>query len=39
MPSEIVIEDPNDKQREFFLARARYVAYGGARGGGKSWLS
>lgn len=37
MPSEIVIEEPNDKQREFFLARARYVAYGGARGGGKSW--
>lgn len=37
MPSEIVIEEPNDKQREFFLARERYVAYGGARGGGKSW--
>lgn len=24
-------------QREFFYAKARYVAYGGARGGGKSW--
>jgi phage terminase large subunit len=28
---------PNDRQREFFACRARYVAYGGARGGGKSW--
>lgn len=28
---------PNPKQREFFLAREAYVAYGGARGGGKSW--
>ena len=26
----------NPKQREFCLARSRYVAYGGARGGGKS---
>lgn len=28
---------PNPKQQRFFLARGRYVAYGGARGGGKSW--
>lgn len=28
---------PNAKQREFFLARSRFIAYGGARGGGKSW--
>lgn len=28
---------PNKKQEEFFLAGGRYVAYGGARGGGKSW--
>ncbi len=28
---------PNPKQMEFFRARARFVAYGGARGGGKSW--
>ncbi len=28
---------PQKKQIEFFLAKARYVAYGGARGGGKSW--
>ncbi len=28
---------PNPKQVEFFLAKARFVGYGGARGGGKSW--
>ena len=28
---------PNPRQREFFASRARYTAYGGARGGGKSW--
>lgn len=30
-------EVPNPRQREFFLSRARHIAYGGARGGGKSW--
>lgn len=33
----LVIEPPNDKQKLFFLAEQRFVAYGGARGGGKSW--
>ena len=28
---------PNEKQKEFFTSDARYIAYGGARGGGKSW--
>ena len=28
---------PQKKQLEFFLADTKYVAYGGARGGGKSW--
>ena len=28
---------PNDKQAAFFASTARYTAYGGARGGGKSW--
>lgn len=28
---------PNPRQEEFFLATARHIAYGGARGGGKSW--
>ena len=30
-------EPPNPKQIEFFKSRARHTAYGGARGGGKSW--
>ena len=33
---EIVIE-PNEKQQAFFESKAKYTAYGGARGGGKSW--
>ena len=28
---------PNPKQREFMLCEKKYIAYGGARGGGKSW--
>ncbi len=28
---------PQKKQRLFFDSRAKYTAYGGARGGGKSW--
>ena len=28
---------PNPKQEAFFLADAKHIAYGGARGGGKSW--
>ena len=28
---------PQEKQRLFFDSRAKYTAYGGARGGGKSW--
>jgi len=28
---------PSKKQQLFFDSRARYTAYGGARGGGKSW--
>lgn len=28
---------PQKKQLEFFMKKAKYVAYGGARGGGKSW--
>lgn len=27
----------NEKQKAFFKAKARFIAYGGARGGGKSW--
>lgn len=28
---------PNKKQAEFFASKSKYTAYGGARGGGKSW--
>ena len=28
---------PNPRQADFFSSRARHTAYGGARGGGKSW--
>lgn len=28
---------PNPRQADFFTSRARHTAYGGARGGGKSW--
>ncbi len=28
---------PNQRQKLFFASRARFTAYGGARGGGKSW--
>ena len=28
---------PSAKQREFFLSEAKFTAYGGARGGGKSF--
>ena len=28
---------PSPRQKEFFASRARFTAYGGARGGGKSW--
>lgn len=33
----IVLGKPQPKQREFMLATAKYVGFGGARGGGKSW--
>jgi phage terminase large subunit len=35
--SVIDISTMNPKQAAFFKSRKRYVAYGGARGGGKSW--
>ncbi|MBO4429119.1 MAG: phage terminase large subunit [Clostridia bacterium] len=28
---------PSERQREFLASRAKYIAYGGARGGGKSY--
>ena len=29
--------EPSEKQKRFFMAKGKFVAYGGARGGGKSW--
>jgi phage terminase large subunit len=34
---ELLISPPNEKQRLFFESTKRYIGYGGARGGGKSW--
>ena len=31
--------NPNPRQHDFLSASERYVAYGGARGGGKSWAA
>jgi phage terminase large subunit len=36
---ELDIGTPYPKQIEFFKARTKYIAYGGARGGGKSWAA
>ena len=33
----ISIPEPNEKQKLFLSDQHRHVAYGGARGGGKSW--
>lgn len=35
---ELVIPNPNEKQKLFLKDHHRYVAFGGARGGGKSWV-
>lgn len=38
MPTKtLVIEPPNEKQKLFLQAKTKHVAFGGARGGGKSW--
>ena len=35
--AEFTFEEPNEKQYLFLKDRHKYIAYGGARGGGKSW--
>lgn len=35
---ELVIEQPNEKQKIALKATRKHVGYGGARGGGKSWF-
>lgn len=37
MPTLALSGYPNPRQIEFFKATTRHIAYGGARGGGKSW--
>lgn len=32
-----LVGEPNERQKLFFTCESRFVAYGGARGGGKSW--
>ena len=37
-PSRVLrMPKPNPRQRLFFQAKQKYVIFGGARGGGKSW--
>ena len=39
MPGKVlVMPRPNPKQRQALMETHRYVGYGGARGGGKSWF-
>lgn len=35
--AELIIPRPSEKQEQFLSDEHRYIAYGGARGGGKSW--
>ncbi len=35
--TNLIISPPNPKQKLFFTSTTKYTAYGGARGGGKSW--
>ena len=37
MERELYIERPNPKQEQFLRCDRKYIAFGGARGGGKSW--
>lgn len=35
--AELRLPEPSEKQKQFLRDRHRYIGYGGARGGGKSW--
>ncbi|MBE6989317.1 MAG: Terminase-like family protein [Ruminococcaceae bacterium] len=37
MTHTVTIRPPSEKQSRFLACRAKYIAFGGARGGGKSW--
>ena len=34
---ELVLQQPSEKQKLFLASRTKHTAFGGARGGGKSW--
>ena len=34
---QLVLSPPNERQKLFLAAKTKHIAYGGARGGGKSW--
>ena len=34
---QLVLQEPNERQRLFLSSHAKHIGYGGARGGGKSW--
>ena len=36
-PIRLTLAYPNEKQQHFLECTAKYIAFGGARGGGKSW--
>ena len=38
MAEQITTFRPNPKQKRFLLSKKRHVGFGGARGGGKSWV-
>ena len=35
---KMMISPPSEKQKLFLVAKAKHVGFGGARGGGKSWV-
>lgn len=37
MRSKLILQRPSDKQKLFLSEKHKYTAFGGARGGGKSW--
>ena len=37
MTARIMLGEPNEKQKLFLSEKKKYVGFGGARGGGKSW--
>lgn len=34
---KLILDPPNNKQRQMLTAETKYIGFGGARGGGKSW--